>query len=161
MLSETRFVSKNPFLDSSHKVRDPIMALQNDTFQRCMWLDLHARELSKNNVTYGRARLSRDESETILVLDEARRNMSDEGTIAILRHNSPILLSLAADLMRPTIWSLIASRPPQNPRHADIELALGGQFLGIAYGRPGFQKELDRWIRQLLLAGSESSVSRH
>jgi len=136
------------------------MALQNDAFQRCMWLDLHARELSKNNVTYGRARLSRDESETVLVLDEARRNMSDEGTTAILRHNSPILLSLAADLMRPT-WSLKASRPPHNPRHADIELALGGQFLGIAYGRPGFRKELDRWIRQLLLAGSESSVSKH
>lgn len=158
-LLDARSVNRSPTLGCLHNVERPMMALKNDAIQRYLRLNYHAIELTKAAGTYGQTRLSNDEAETLIILDEARSNMSDEGTMAILRHNSPILLQMADGLMRPANWKPIMPQDcPRDPRHADYEIALQGQVLGSAYGRLSKFGAVNAWMRQVILAGDERSV---
>jgi len=136
----------------------PIMVLK-DALERCLRLDLHVIDFTKNNGTYSFTKFLHNEAEILSVLDEARGSISDEETMAIFRKVPPSNLRMAIDLFCPAEWNPVASYPPRDPRQADFVLALRGYDLGAAYGRREDQKEVDTWICQLIMAGSERSVS--
>lgn len=153
------YVTLLPSLENLQDVGHPIMALENDALRRCSWLDIHAKKISESNGSHDLTKTSSHEAKTLSILDEVRTMTSDEGTMAVFRHISPVFLQIAGGLIHPTERNAVTSLSSRDPRHADFKLARQGELRSATYGRLKNREESDPWVRQLILAGSERSVS--
>ena len=159
MLSEARFYDPTGFCKSSRKLHDCSLALEQDAFDRCQWLDMIVTELSKSNGTFGRSLLSIDEGRMVEVLDDALRDPSDETTMTLLRHASPVFLRVARVFISLNDPNSNEQQLTLKPRHADLEIAFSGEALCSVYERGADGEKLNQWFYRLMLARSEQSVS--
>ena len=105
-------------------------------------------------------KLSQYDVNAIIVLDDARQNMSDESCLAILQLVPPHDLRLELGITQYADASLAQS--PHHANEAHLALATRGYDLGVSYAEiedAASQKQLSTWVRMLAMAGSENSVS--
>ena len=139
--------------------RDPegrsATVLKSRALGRCLSLVLYLESLDKPLY-----QLSAEDVDTMMILDEANKYMSDENFLAILR-------TVPADHLR---HQLIATRAAQIPL-ADaapsvynfyFDLAVSGYDLGLSYGESQeeeLEQRISTWVHTLSASGSEDSVS--
>lgn len=153
--NQMKLLSRTPLTHPGVPDGSSATVLKSRALGRCLSLVMFLESLDKPL-----NQLSEDDVDTMTILDEARKYMSDENFLAILRIVPPHHLRHQLNVTG-------AARIPladvaTSVHKSYFALAVSGYNLGLSYGESEedeLKQQISTWVRMLFASGSEDSVS--
>ena len=155
IFNQMKLLSRTPFTHPRDPEGSSATVLQSRALGRCLSLILYLESLDKSL-----HQLSQDDLDTMTTLDEARKYMSDENFLAILRIVPPHHLRPQLNITRAARIPLVDVAPGIHESY--FALAISGYDLGLSYGESQeaeLKQQISTWVRKLFVSGSEDCVS--
>ena len=155
IFNQMKLLSRTPFTHPRDPEGNSATVLQSRALGRCLSLILYLESLDKLL-----HQLSEDDLDTMTTLDEARKYMSDENFLAILRIVPPHHLRHQLNVTGAARTPLADVAPSVHESY--FALAISGYDLGLSYEESQeaeLKQQISTWVRMLFAAGSEDCVS--